>query len=100
MKVVYTRSSLYALKVAQDSPAEQYRRKDTGEDNANANAHLKPQIMGREVVGLAIINGEMDFRPWEQIFYGQFDGQRNKSTGEGDWRVWIDYPPEKEDENQ
>ncbi|MFY9868538.1 MAG: YjbQ family protein [Candidatus Nitrosopolaris sp.] len=47
----------------------------TSEDNADA--HLKRQIMGREVV-VAITNGKLDFGPWEQIFYGEFDGQRNK----------------------
>jgi secondary thiamine-phosphate synthase enzyme len=48
---------------------------DTGEDNADA--HLKRQIMGRETV-IAITNGKLDFGPWEQIFYGEFDGCRNK----------------------
>jgi len=50
-------------------------RRDTGEDNADA--HLKRQIMGREVV-VAITNGKLDFGPWEQIFYGEFDGRRKK----------------------
>jgi secondary thiamine-phosphate synthase enzyme len=54
---------------------EQYKHNRTGEDNADA--HLKRQIMGREVV-IAITNGKLDFGPWEQIFYGEFDGQRNK----------------------
>ena len=48
---------------------------DDGEDNADA--HMKRQIMGREVV-IAITNGKLDFGPWEQIFYGEFDGQRKK----------------------
>ena len=56
-------------------PIDQYRHNDTGEDNADA--HLKRQIMGREVV-IAITNGKLDFGPWESIFYGEFDGQRNK----------------------
>ena len=46
-------------------------------DRDNADAHLKRQIMGREVV-IAITNGNLDFGPWESIFYGEFDGQRNK----------------------
>jgi secondary thiamine-phosphate synthase enzyme len=58
-------------------PIKQYRHNDTGEDNADA--HLKRQIMGREVV-IAITNGKLDFGPWEQIFYGEFDGQRNKKV--------------------
>ena len=54
---------------------EQYRHNDTGEDNADA--HLKRQIMGREVT-IAITNGKLDFGPWEAIFYGEFDGKRSK----------------------
>ncbi len=61
--------------LAPHTPINQYRHNDTGEDNADA--HLKRQIMGREVV-IAITNGKLDFGPWEQIFYGEFDGQRNK----------------------
>jgi len=56
-------------------PIDQYKHNDTGEDNADA--HLKRQVMGREVV-VAITNGELDFGPWEQIFYGEFDGNRPK----------------------
>ena len=52
-----------------------YKHHQTGEDNADA--HLKRTIMGREVVA-AITNSQLDFGPWEQIFYGEFDGQRNK----------------------
>ena len=52
-----------------------YRHNDTGEDNGDA--HLKRQVMGREVV-VAITNGKLDFGPWEQIFYGEFDGRRRK----------------------
>ncbi len=56
-------------------PIEQYRHNDTGEDNADA--HIKRQVMGREVV-VAITDGRLDFGPWEQIFYGEFDGKRKK----------------------
>ena len=61
--------------LAPHEPIEQYKHNDTGEDNADA--HLKRQVMGREVV-VAITNGELDFGPWEQIFYGEFDGKRAK----------------------
>ena len=54
---------------------ERYAHNRTGEDNADA--HMKRQIMGREVV-VAITKGQLDFGPWEQIFYGEFDGKRNK----------------------
>jgi secondary thiamine-phosphate synthase enzyme len=53
----------------------QYRHNDTGEDNADA--HMKRQIMGREVV-VAVTNGRLDFGTWERIFYGEFDGRRRK----------------------
>jgi len=56
-------------------PISQWRHNDTGEDNADA--HLKRQLFGREVV-VAITNGKLDFGPWEQIFYGEFDGRRRK----------------------
>ena len=62
-------------KLAPHGPTEQYKHNETGEDNADA--HLKRQIMGREAV-VAITNGKLDFGPWEQIFYGEFDGRRNK----------------------
>ena len=62
-------------KIAPHAPISQYKHNDTGEDNADA--HIKRQIMGRETV-VAITNGELDFGPWEQIFYGEFDGQRPK----------------------
>jgi len=62
-------------KLAPYKPIDQYRHNDTGEDNAHA--HIKRQIMGREVV-VAVTKGELDFGPWEQIFYGEFDGQRRK----------------------
>lgn len=61
--------------LAPHEPVSQYRHNDTGEDNADA--HLKRQVMGREVV-VAVTNGRLDFGPWEQIFYGEFDGRRNK----------------------
>lgn len=58
-----------------DPSPDRYHHNRTGEDNADA--HLKRQVMGREVV-VAITNGELDFGPWEQIFYGEFDGRRPK----------------------
>lgn len=61
--------------LAPHEPVSSYQHNQTGEDNADA--HLKRQIMGREVV-VAVTNGELDFGPWEQIFYGEFDGRRNK----------------------
>jgi secondary thiamine-phosphate synthase enzyme len=62
-------------KLAPHEPVAQYHHNRTGEDNADA--HMKRQIMGREVV-VAITNGKLDFGPWEQIFYGEFDGRRKK----------------------
>ena len=62
-------------KLAPHEPVSQYRHNDTGEDNADA--HMKRQVMGREVV-VAVTNGELDFGTWEQIFYGEFDGRRRK----------------------
>ena len=62
-------------KLVPEKPYSQYRHNDTGEDNADA--HLKRTIMGREVV-CAITAGKLDFGPWEQIFYGEFDGMRRK----------------------
>ena len=62
-------------KLSPHLPIKQYLHNDTGEDNADA--HLKRQVMGREAV-IAITNGKLDFGPWEQIFYGEFDGCRNK----------------------
>jgi secondary thiamine-phosphate synthase enzyme len=62
-------------RLAPHAPTDQYRHNDTGEDNADA--HLKRQVMGREVV-VAITQGKLDFGPWEQIFYGEFDGRRRK----------------------
>ena len=61
--------------LAPHAPISQYRHNLTSEDNADA--HLKRTIMGREVV-VAITNGRFDFGPWEQIFYGEFDGRRKK----------------------
>lgn len=62
-------------KLAPHEPVSQYDHNRTGEDNADA--HMKRQIMGREVV-VAITAGKLDFGPWEQIFYGEFDGRRRK----------------------
>lgn len=62
-------------KLAPHEPVSGYRHNRTGEDNADA--HLKRQIMGREVV-VAITQGQLDLGPWEQIFYGEFDGRRRK----------------------
>jgi len=61
--------------LAPHAPIGHYRHNDTGEDNADA--HLKRQVMGREVV-VAITDGDLDLGPWEQIFYGEFDGNRRK----------------------
>jgi secondary thiamine-phosphate synthase enzyme len=61
--------------LAPHEPTAQYLHNRTGEDNADA--HLKRQVMGREVV-VAITDGKLDFGPWEQIFYGEFDGGRRK----------------------
>ncbi len=61
--------------LAPHEPVDSYRHNDTGEDNADA--HMKRQVMGREVV-VAITDGQLDFGPWEQIFYGEFDGRRRK----------------------
>ncbi|MET0217904.1 MAG: secondary thiamine-phosphate synthase enzyme YjbQ [Burkholderiales bacterium] len=62
-------------RLAPHEPVGSYRHNDTGEDNADA--HMKRQVMGREVV-VAITGGQLDFGPWEQIFYGEFDGRRRK----------------------
>jgi secondary thiamine-phosphate synthase enzyme len=62
-------------KLAPHEPVSRYRHNQTGEDNGDA--HLKRQVMGREVV-VAVTEGKLDFGPWEQIFYGEFDGRRRK----------------------
>jgi secondary thiamine-phosphate synthase enzyme len=62
-------------KIAPHDPVSRYRHNRTGEDNGDA--HLKRQVMGREVVA-AVTGGKLDFGPWEQIFYGEFDGRRKK----------------------
>ena len=62
-------------KLAPHEPVSRYRHNRTGEKNGDA--HLKRQVMGREVV-VAVTAGELDFGPWEQIFYGEFDGGRKK----------------------
>ena len=61
--------------LAPHEPVSNYLHNRTGEDNADA--HLKRQVMGREVV-VSVTNGRLDFGPWEQIFYGEFDGRRRK----------------------
>lgn len=66
---------VFLEKLAPHEPINQYHHNRTGEDNADA--HIKRQIFGREVV-VAITKGEVDFGPWEQIFYGEFDGRRRK----------------------
>ena len=68
---------IWLQKLAPHLPTKQYLHNDTGEDNADA--HLKRQIMGRETV-VAITGGKLDFGPWEQIFYGEFDGCRSKKV--------------------
>ena len=65
---------LWLEKLAPHEPVSQYRH-NNGEDNADA--HLKRQVMGREAV-VAVTKGKLDFGPWEQIFYGEFDGRRRK----------------------
>jgi secondary thiamine-phosphate synthase enzyme len=62
-------------RLAPHHPVNGYQHNDTGEDNADA--HMKRQVMGREVV-VAVTNGQLDFGTWEQIFYGEFDGKRKK----------------------
>ena len=62
-------------KLAPHEPVGFYHHNRTGEDNADA--HMKRQVMGREVV-VAVTRGKLDFGPWEQIFYGEFDGRRRK----------------------
>ena len=66
---------MWLEKLAPHEPVRDYRHNRTGEDNADA--HMKRQLMGREVV-VAITAGRLDFGPWEQIFYGEFDGRRRK----------------------
>jgi secondary thiamine-phosphate synthase enzyme len=66
---------VFLEKLAPHEPVRNYRHNDTGEDNADA--HIKRQIMGREVV-VAVTGGRLDFGTWEQIFYGEFDGRRRK----------------------
>jgi secondary thiamine-phosphate synthase enzyme len=61
--------------LAPHEPVKQWRHNDTGEDNADS--HIKRQVMGREEV-VAITGGKLDFGPWEQVFYGEFDGRRRK----------------------
>ena len=63
--------------LAPHEPITRYQHNRTGEDNGDA--HLKRQVMGREVV-VAITGGKLDFGPWEKIFYGEFDGRRRKGV--------------------
>src|SRR5574337_2196150 len=67
--------SVWLEELAPHEPIKQYRHNDTGEDNADA--HIKRQLFGREVV-VSVTGGKLDFGPWEQIFYGEFDGGRKK----------------------
>jgi secondary thiamine-phosphate synthase enzyme len=67
--------SRWLEELAPHEPTSLYQHNLTGEDNADA--HLKRQVMGREVV-IAVTQGRLDFGPWEQIFYGEFDGRRRK----------------------
>src|SRR5574341_298069 len=72
-------------RLAPHEPTGNYRHNLTGEDNGDA--HIKRQIMGREVV-VAVTDGKLDFGPWEQIFYGEFDGRRRKRVlSEDYWRI-------------
>lgn len=64
-------------KLAPHEPVGAYRHNNTGEDNGDA--HIKRSVMGREVV-VAVTGGRLDFGPWEQIFYGEFDGRRPKKV--------------------
>ena len=66
---------VFLEKLAPHEPVSHYRHNLTGEDNGDA--HIKRQLMGREVV-VAVTRGKLDFGPWEQIFYGEFDGGRKK----------------------
>lgn len=72
---LHTDYEAWLERLAPHAPVGQYQHNRTGEDNADA--HIKRQIMGREVV-VAITDGRLDFGPWEQIFYGEFDGGRRK----------------------
>jgi secondary thiamine-phosphate synthase enzyme len=74
-KLGFIKTEKWLEELAPHEPVSKYEHNKTGEDNADA--HLKRQVMGREVV-IAITNGHLDFGPWEQIFYGEFDGRRPK----------------------
>ena len=77
-------------KLAPHAPVDQYRH-NVGEDNADA--HMKRQIMGREVV-VAITDGKLDFGTWERIFYGELDGRRKKRVLVkiiGEWKIPFEY---------
>ncbi|HMQ80331.1 MAG TPA: secondary thiamine-phosphate synthase enzyme YjbQ [Ignavibacteria bacterium] len=72
---LHTDMEKWLEKLAPEKPHSQYNHNNTGEDNADA--HLKRSVMGREAV-VAVSGGALDFGPWEQIFYGEFDGKRDK----------------------
>lgn len=72
---LHTDMEKWLEKLAPEKPHSQYNHNNTGEDNADA--HLKRSVMGREAV-VAVSGGRLDFGPWEQIFYGEFDGKRDK----------------------
>jgi secondary thiamine-phosphate synthase enzyme len=72
---LHTDYEAWLEQLAPHEPVSRYRHNDTGEDNADA--HMKRQVMGREAV-VAVTEGKLDFGPWEQIFYGEFDGGRRK----------------------
>jgi secondary thiamine-phosphate synthase enzyme len=74
-KGLHTDYQRWLEEIAPHEPLSQYLHNRTGEDNGDA--HLKRQIMGREVV-VAVTEGRLDFGPWEQIFYAEFDGRRRK----------------------
>ena len=76
-KGLHTDYQRWLEKIAPHEPLSQYLHNRTGEDNGDA--HLKRQVMGREVV-VAVTEGRLDFGPWEQIFYGEFDGRRRKKV--------------------
>ena len=77
---------LWLEKLAPHEPLSRYDHNLTGEDNGDA--HHKRQIMGREVV-VAITEGRLHFGTWEQIFYGEFDGEEKKSLGKNYWRMIL-----------
>ena len=87
--------------LALHEPVSEYRHNDTGEDNADA--HMKRQVMWREVI-VAVTNGKLNFGPWEQIFYGNFNGRRKKEfllkLLENNGEPWKHYPSIKIKKNK